>query len=274
MIKTLSYDYRQQQLEVITYEKLLGHLAMSNYPDTEVDHLRSLTTVLLKALLPSDYHLTGAGLYVVRELIAKNVFFPLVDLLSDPKWVNQMIVHILKDDDPEDDGESTHGGDGSLTSSDYEDVLDSTDTHSSKSSESHIESLEIMDLVEVNGSKPEGDIKVVFSVLQNTDDLDLDLTYDACHSGDDSETMLNGFSTKTSFVGQVVEEKFEPNIKDLVDNEDSEHIDSLDSSMLNRSDNSIDFNYFSDDLKVADSSVVTDDTAKTSGSPRNKDSEK
>ena len=192
---------------IITYEKLLGHLAMSNYPDTEVDHLRSLTAVLLKALLPSDYRLTGAGLYVVRELIAKNVFFPLIDLLSDPAWLNRTVVHILKEDNAPEKEDSVPTDDGSLTSSDHEDVSNNAEECPSPIDEDG-ESLEVEDLVEVNRAKPEKDLKVIFSVAENADDLKLNITYDGC-AADDVNPARNKPKSGLSLISRTVEEDFE-----------------------------------------------------------------
>ncbi|CAK8693877.1 unnamed protein product [Clavelina lepadiformis] len=90
---------RKLQNVIVAYETLHGHLAMSNLPDSETDHLRSLVVVVLKGLLPSDYRLTGSALYLVRELISRNVLLSLVEMLADPTWINGMVIHILKEEE-------------------------------------------------------------------------------------------------------------------------------------------------------------------------------
>jgi len=83
---------------VATYETLNGHLAMSNLPDTETDHHRTLVVTLLKGLLPTDYKLSGSALYLIRELIARNCVLNAIDLISEPRWINHQVVYLLSDD--------------------------------------------------------------------------------------------------------------------------------------------------------------------------------
>ncbi|XP_078483524.1 sorting nexin-19 [Ciona intestinalis] len=113
---------RKEQTVVVTYEKLNGHLAMSNLPDTESDHLRSLTAILLKGLLPSDYKLTGTSMYLVRELISSNVMLAVVDMATKPDWINTMIIRVLEDDIEDESGSSTYSSSsGSVETLDVED---------------------------------------------------------------------------------------------------------------------------------------------------------
>jgi len=86
-------------LVALAYEKLNGHLAMSNLPDSEADHLRSLVAVLLKGLLPTDFVISGTSMYLVRELISRNVLLALIDTLCRPAWINDAIARVLSDDD-------------------------------------------------------------------------------------------------------------------------------------------------------------------------------
>ena len=139
---------------------------MSNYPDTETDHLRSLTAVLLKALLPRDYRLTGASLYVVRELISKNVLLPFIDILTKPDWINKNIVLVLGDHEEEiiedsEDAESTssESEDPEVVSQPLQPVLKSIPWPSAS-------------------SKPNKDMAVAFSVADNVDFFDLDVEYE------------------------------------------------------------------------------------------------
>ena len=190
--------FRRRQLIIITYEKRLGHLAMSNYPDTETDHLRSLTTVLLKALLPRDYRLTGASLYVVRELISKNVFLPFIDILTNPHWINCNIVLILKSKSPNDEEQITDSSEeGSETSSDWEEVDVGKDLKIEKKPPAVIIPQEDVSSSPVP-RKARKDMKVAFSVSANADELELDVDYvDPGYNSTLSEHFLGFFPEST-----------------------------------------------------------------------------
>ena len=150
---------------------------MSNYPDTEADHLRALTLVLLKALLPSDYRLTGASLYLVRELISKNVLLPFVDIVTDPSWINQAIVRIFDDDEGNNDRDSTvdECEETSSTSTDAEVVSECEPSLYNEQAPPIL--VEEVSNATASAKKAKQDLKVSFSVMENADELNLDVTY-------------------------------------------------------------------------------------------------
>ncbi|XP_073719573.1 sorting nexin-19 [Misgurnus anguillicaudatus] len=58
----------------------------------EVNYLRAIVDLLLQVLVPPPHLETRTGRFVVGELIACNVFLPLIAKLSDPDWLNMLIV--------------------------------------------------------------------------------------------------------------------------------------------------------------------------------------
>ncbi|XP_027881439.1 sorting nexin-19 isoform X1 [Xiphophorus couchianus] len=70
------------------------HVAMSD-DSAEVNYVRAIVALLLHILVPSPHLETNTGRFVVGELITSNVFLPLVAKLSDPDWLNLLIIEIL-----------------------------------------------------------------------------------------------------------------------------------------------------------------------------------
>lgn len=70
------------------------HVAMSD-DSAEVNYVRAIVALLLHVLVPSPHLETNTGRFVVGELITSNVFLPLVAKLSDPDWLNLLIIEIL-----------------------------------------------------------------------------------------------------------------------------------------------------------------------------------
>ncbi|KAM4742783.1 sorting nexin-19 isoform 2-T2 [Anableps anableps] len=70
------------------------HVAMS-HDGAEVNYVRAIVDLLLHVLVPSPHLETNTGRFVVGELITCNVFLPLVAKLSDPDWLNLLIIEIL-----------------------------------------------------------------------------------------------------------------------------------------------------------------------------------
>uniref|UniRef100_A0A096LY26 Sorting nexin 19 n=1 Tax=Poecilia formosa TaxID=48698 RepID=A0A096LY26_POEFO len=70
------------------------HVAMSDY-SAEINYIRAVVALLLHVLVPSPHLETNTGRFVVGELITSNVFLPLVAKLSDPDWLNLLIIEIL-----------------------------------------------------------------------------------------------------------------------------------------------------------------------------------
>ncbi|XP_041669807.1 sorting nexin-19 isoform X2 [Cheilinus undulatus] len=70
------------------------HLAMTS--DTvEVNHARAVVDLLLHVLVPPPHLETRTGRFVVGELITCNVVLPLIAKLSDPDWLNSLVVEIF-----------------------------------------------------------------------------------------------------------------------------------------------------------------------------------
>ncbi|XP_013887417.1 sorting nexin-19 [Austrofundulus limnaeus] len=70
------------------------HLVMSS-DAAELNYVRAVVDVLLHVLVPSPHLETHTGRFVVGELITCNVLLPFVDKLSDPDWLNLLIIEIL-----------------------------------------------------------------------------------------------------------------------------------------------------------------------------------
>ncbi|XP_071038041.1 sorting nexin-25 isoform X1 [Parasteatoda tepidariorum] len=64
--------------------------------EAELDHLRCLCEFLLATLLPPDYvdHLTLKSL--LREIFTVSVFYPIIDKLCDPDFINMKLISYLK----------------------------------------------------------------------------------------------------------------------------------------------------------------------------------
>ncbi|XP_061574691.1 sorting nexin-19 [Cololabis saira] len=70
------------------------HFATSSEA-VEVNHVRAIVDVLLHVLVPAPHLETRTGRFVVGELVTCNVLLPLVDRLSDPDWLNLLLIEIF-----------------------------------------------------------------------------------------------------------------------------------------------------------------------------------
>ncbi|XP_030600313.1 sorting nexin-19 isoform X1 [Archocentrus centrarchus] len=70
------------------------HLAMTS-ETVEVNYVRAVADMLLHILVPSPHLETRTGRFVVGELITCNVLLPLIAKLSDPDWLNLLIIKIF-----------------------------------------------------------------------------------------------------------------------------------------------------------------------------------
>lgn len=61
----------------------------------EVNYTRALVDLLLHVLVPSPHLETRTGRFVVGELITCNVLLPLIAKLSDPDWLNLLMIEIF-----------------------------------------------------------------------------------------------------------------------------------------------------------------------------------
>lgn len=79
------------------------HLAVTNRL-LEVNYTRAAVDLLLHVLVPSPHLESRTGRFVVGELITCNVLLPFIAKLSDPDWLNGLIIQICgspaKRDDP------------------------------------------------------------------------------------------------------------------------------------------------------------------------------
>ncbi|KAL7400634.1 hypothetical protein ABVT39_015269 [Epinephelus coioides] len=70
------------------------HLAMTSDAE-EVNYTRAVVDLLLHVLVPSPHLETRTGRFVVGELITCNVLLPLIAKLSDPDWLNILVIEIF-----------------------------------------------------------------------------------------------------------------------------------------------------------------------------------
>uniref|UniRef100_A0A3Q3B9D0 Sorting nexin 19b n=1 Tax=Kryptolebias marmoratus TaxID=37003 RepID=A0A3Q3B9D0_KRYMA len=71
------------------------HLVMNSDDAAELNYVRAVVDLLLHVLVPSPHLETRTGRFVVGELITCNVLIPFVAKLSDPDWLNLLMIEIL-----------------------------------------------------------------------------------------------------------------------------------------------------------------------------------
>nr|XP_055055333.1 sorting nexin-19a [Misgurnus anguillicaudatus] len=77
------------------YSKVdLPHPALASQA-TQLSYSRALVDLLMHVLISQSHLETRTGRYMVRELITCNVLLPLVTRISNPDWLNQMIVDVF-----------------------------------------------------------------------------------------------------------------------------------------------------------------------------------
>nr|XP_006122350.1 sorting nexin-19 [Pelodiscus sinensis] len=64
-------------------------------PAMEVNYARSIVDLLLRVLVPKPHLETRTGRFVVGELVTCNVLLPMVKKMSDPDWVNLLLIGIF-----------------------------------------------------------------------------------------------------------------------------------------------------------------------------------
>lgn len=67
------------------------HLAMTSEA-VEVNYTRAVADLLLHVLVPPPHIETNSGRFVVGELITCNVLLPFIAKLSDPDWLNSLLI--------------------------------------------------------------------------------------------------------------------------------------------------------------------------------------
>lgn len=76
------------------------HPALAS-PSAQLCYSRALVDLLMQVLIPQSHLETRTGRYMVGELITCNVLLPLVTRISNPDWLNQMIVDVFTKTDEE-----------------------------------------------------------------------------------------------------------------------------------------------------------------------------
>ncbi|XP_062450403.1 sorting nexin-19, partial [Rhea pennata] len=74
------------------YERLAGPHPALRSPAAEVGYARAATERLLRALVPRPHLETRTGRFVVVELVTCNVLLPALRKMSDPDWINLLLV--------------------------------------------------------------------------------------------------------------------------------------------------------------------------------------
>lgn len=69
----------------------VGNVASMDTRESERAHLRLLAAQILDACLPPGPELGATGRVFVREILACAVLHPVIGLLSEPDWINQLI---------------------------------------------------------------------------------------------------------------------------------------------------------------------------------------
>ncbi|XP_024121084.1 sorting nexin-19 [Oryzias melastigma] len=70
------------------------HPALSS-PTEGVNYIRAVAGLLLRVLVPPPHLETRSGRFVVEELVSCSVLLPLVEKLSDPDWLNLLIIDVF-----------------------------------------------------------------------------------------------------------------------------------------------------------------------------------
>ncbi|XP_078585050.1 uncharacterized protein LOC144867149 [Branchiostoma floridae x Branchiostoma japonicum] len=77
------------------YEKVAKiHIALQSQA-VELDYLRSIAEVLLYVVFPVSTFRCESGKELVREILTCQLILPVVNMVSDPDWLNQKIFQIL-----------------------------------------------------------------------------------------------------------------------------------------------------------------------------------
>lgn len=78
------------------------HLAVRE-ASLEVGYARAVVDLLLQVLVPAPHLESRTGRFVVGELITCNVLLPFIARLSDPDWLNGLIIQVCGGPDPPED---------------------------------------------------------------------------------------------------------------------------------------------------------------------------
>lgn len=79
--------------------RIIQHISAKSQ-GTSLDFLRKITDILMYVLLPKNAFSCGGGRFMLREVIAIQGLQRLVDLLSDPHFVNKALIDIFEESVP------------------------------------------------------------------------------------------------------------------------------------------------------------------------------
>ena len=79
------------------YEIKINHHVSSKSQGTALDYFRKITDVLMYVLMPKSAFSCEGGRFMLREILAIQGFQNLVDLLSDPHFVNKALIDIFEE---------------------------------------------------------------------------------------------------------------------------------------------------------------------------------
>ena len=103
----LRLSISSSQLLCQTYESQLCSKPPSlSSSAAELSYLRNVVDSLLAAMIPKDTFSCNTGRFILREILTVQVVKPLVELLTDPDWICQAVIEILRKQN-EGDEEST-----------------------------------------------------------------------------------------------------------------------------------------------------------------------
>eukprot|EP00842_Homolaphlyctis_polyrhiza_P002270 jgi/Hompol1/3043/HPOL_003093-RA len=86
----------------LLFHGLQPHVAL-DAPLAEIEYLRRISDILLACLLPESELKCESLRYLLREIVATRVLGMLVDVLSDPDYLNQLLLRIFEADEPVDE---------------------------------------------------------------------------------------------------------------------------------------------------------------------------
>ncbi|XP_057638281.1 sorting nexin-13 isoform X2 [Chionomys nivalis] len=97
-VKGAAEDLVESFFEVeVEMEKDVCRDLVCTSPKDEEGFLRDLCEVLLYLLLPPGDFQNKIMRYFVREILARGILLPLINLLSDPDYINQYVIWMIRD---------------------------------------------------------------------------------------------------------------------------------------------------------------------------------
>ena len=82
------------------------HPAVEGTKDGELKYLRAVIEVLGHSMLPVDLYSCASARHTLLDILTKNVFLPLVNMISEPHWLHEALITILSKSDTADGSSS------------------------------------------------------------------------------------------------------------------------------------------------------------------------